>query len=481
MSSETTKRATPEPAPATPPRAVVAPVRGWSWSWLLPIGALLFAIWLAVDARSGRGVLITIRAEEGHGLQAGDPLRYRGIRVGEVEKARLTPDLSEVVLSVRLDPGSDSLARDGSGYWIVRPHVTLDSVEGLETVFGTRYLAVRPGPAGAERRVEFVALEEPPVSERIEAGGVELMLEAPRRLGLSPGAPILYREIQVGSVLSLALAGDGSAVEMRCYVRPAYAPLVRVDSVFWEVGGMELSVGLMGGFELEVDSLRSLVVGGIAFATPEEPGGSVGNGHRFPLRKEEPEDASQWRPTIAVGDALFSSGAPRPVPVPASLTWREGLMFRSDEGRFGWVLPVPGGLLGPADLLRIPEDAREGSAALELAGERFVPSAELAWEVQGVGRLEVSTTGLSVWRGEAIRRLVEPEDCLVVADAGVPPLAIRATRLVEEEGEWRVDGALSITEEWHGACVVSRADGALLGILLVDAEGPRIGPAAPAK
>ena len=36
--------------------------------------------------------------------------------------------------------------------------------------------------------------------------------------------------------------------------------------------------------------------------------------------------------------------------------------------------------------------------------------------------------------------------------------------------------ALSIDEDWHGACVVSREDGALLGILLVDEDGPRVGP-----
>jgi len=471
----TNETQSPGKAPEAHPAARVAPVRGWSWSWLLPIAAVVFAGWLVVDAWGGRGLVLTIRAQEGHGIQAGDALRYRGIRVGEVEKAGLGSALGEVVLSVRLDPGAEALARAGSGFWVVRPHVTLDSVQGLETVFGARYLAVRPGPPGAERRVEFVALEEPPVAERIEPGGLEITLEVADRRGLAPGAPVLYREIQIGSLLSVGLAGDASAVEVRAYMRPAYAPLVRTDSVFWEAGGLELNVGLMGGFQLELDSVRTLVVGGVAMATPQDPGPPAGNGHRYPLLEGPPEEALDWRPSIAVGSELLPAGAVRPVPLRAHLAWREGVILRSREARIGWVLPVPGGLLGPVDLLRLPEDAREGTASLEIAGERLVPGATLAWEQDGVGRLELATP-FAPWRGEAMRALTEPEDCLVLVDASTPPLAITATRLVLEEEEWRVDGALSIDEDWHGACVVSRADGALLGVLLVDDDGPRIGP-----
>ena len=459
------------------PQAGVAPVRGWSWTWLLPVLAVLFVGYVAYDAWTGHGLVLAVHVQEGHGIQAGDSLRYRGVQVGEVEKVHLAPDLRHVTLDVRLAPGAEALAREGSGFWVVRPHVTLDSVQGLETVFGARYIAVRPGPAGAERRTEFVALEEPPVAENIEPGGLEITLEVPRRHGLAAGAPVLYRSIQVGTVLAVGLAGDASSVEVRAYVRAAYAALVRTDSVFWEVGGLELNVGLMGGFQLELDSVRSLVVGGIAMATPDDPGPLVGNGHRFVLLEEVRDEALDWRPSIAVGSELLPPGVLRPVPVRASLTWREGLILRSDEGRVGWVLPIPGGLLGPADLLREPEDARGGTAVLELAGKKLTPAKELAWEAGGVGRMELDAPLSMPWRGELLRTLEEPEDCIVLADAGTPPLAINATRLVWEDEEWRVDGALSVDEDWHGACVLARCDGALLGILLVDGDGPRIGPA----
>jgi paraquat-inducible protein B len=47
--------------------------------------------------------------------------------------------------------------------------------------------------------------------------------------------------------------------------------LVRNGSKFWNVSGVDVKVGLFRGAEINVESLRSLVAGGIAFATPNDP------------------------------------------------------------------------------------------------------------------------------------------------------------------------------------------------------------------
>ena len=39
---------------------------------------------------------------------------------------------------------------------------------------------------------------------------------------------------------------------------------------------------------------------------------------------------------------------------------------------------------------------------------------------------------------------------------------------------WTVDPAIPFDASWHGACVVSRADGMLLGLLVVDDEPLRV-------
>ena len=54
-----------------------------------------------------------------------------------------------------------------------------------------------------------------------------------------------------------------------------------------------------------------------------------------------------------------------------------------------------------------------------------------------------------------------------MADPAAAPLPLAATRLTADAGRWLVDGAVPVDESWHGACVLSRADGRLLGMLLI--------------
>ena len=76
--------------------------------------------------------------------------------------------------------------------------------------------------------------------------------------------------------------------------------------------------------------------------------------------------------------------------------------------------------------------------------------------------------------GGATRTQVDPEDCIVVADPTSPPLPLAASRLASVDGAWRVDPAVPVDAAWHGASVVSRGDGRLVGVLLVDEEEIRV-------
>ncbi len=440
---------------------------------VLPALAVLLAIALAVQEWGQRGLALTVVARAGHGIEAGDALRYRGIQVGEVDEVRLTEDLEVVEIEVRLEEGAEALARSGSRFWLVRPQLGLDEVQGVETIFGSRYLAVLPGPADAPEQRRFVALEEPPVLETVEPGGLQLVLEAPRRFGLAPGAPVAYRGIRVGTVLGVELASDATSVEVLAYVRPAYAPLVRRGSCFWQTSGFRVDVGLRSGIEMEIESLRSLLVGGVAFATPSIPGDPVEDGHRFGLAVEPQEDWLEWRPALPVGGEWDTDRLP--AMLGARVSWRSGV-FAGRQARRGWVLPVPGGLIGPADLLTEPDDAKADSTVLDVAGSQVGPlerpvraSAGLAWRA-------FDHAGAYTWPARRFAAPEGPVDCLLVGDASVQPLALDASRLAPaDDGRgWRVEPGLQLGAAWHGAAVVSRPAADLVGVLLVGADGARI-------
>jgi len=446
--------------PPPPPSLVVPARRAPRWIWLVPLAALAVAIALGASRLLGGGPRIAISFPDGHGIKAGDPLRCRGIQVGQVEAVVVDGGGEGVRLEVRLDAGAERLAVAGSRFWIVRPTVRLSGITGLDTITGPRYLDVLPGPEDAARQERFVGLDEPPVLRDEEPGGLEIALTGSRRAGLVAGAPVSYRQVRVGTIASVGLAADARSVEVRAYVRPAYRGLVRDNTRFWVVSGTGVSVGL-SGVRIDVDSLAALLEGGVALATPDQPGRPVGTGHRFELAPRAEEEWLAWRPALPVGGHLLPAGLAPPGLLRAAARRPGGRLFARTRRADGWLLPVAGGALGPEELL-LPEKEAE----LEVSGRAFPLDREPAWRGGGLARLELPLEGPR-WPAERVRRPGEPEDCLLFTDAALPPLALPAARLRAEGGRWAVDASLSFDESWHGAAALARADGRLVGILLV--------------
>jgi paraquat-inducible protein B len=263
------------------PLAQVRPARRWSWWWLLPLLALAGAIWLTWSALSQRGTLIVVEFDDGHGIKAGDLLRYRGIEAGRVQQARFSADLGKIQVELRLHPSAVDLARAGSRYWIARPQLDWSGASGLETIVGANYLSVLPGDGAKQTR--FTGLETPPLRDLVETGGLEIVLSSHSQGALQRGAAVSYRQAHIGVILSVELAADANAVEVRAYIKPAYAHLIRERVRFWKSGGARLDAGWLSGLSLRVDSMQAFLAGGISLAVPPQAGKPVEAGFRFAL------------------------------------------------------------------------------------------------------------------------------------------------------------------------------------------------------
>ena len=456
------------------PTAALRRERKLSPVWLLPLIALLLAGYLGYHAWKQRGTVITVQLPHGHGLKVGDDVRYRGISVGQVRRVTLASDGAGVLLWATLHDQADRLAVAGSRFWVVRPALDLTGASGLETLVGPHYLAVLPGDVEARPQRHFVGLDDPPIIEREQPGDLQIILQAPKRGSLQRGSPLTYRQITVGKVLSVGLASDGSGVEARVHVPKEYRALIRRRSRFWDAGGVQASFGITGG-SISVESLEHLVSGGLALATPplDEAGEIVHTGHRFVLHDEPEEDWLEWKPAVAIGSSLLPAGAPMPHPMLAELTWQQGFLVKGTRARRGWVLLTDAGLLGPDDVLVIEDDDHRATAALEVAGRSMMLPDAPAWTERGLARLSIPLDG-PVWTEHRTRAASNPEDCIAVGDPTASPLPLAATRLRGSGTHWTVDPAMPIDATWHGAAVLSRADGKLVGILIVDDDEARV-------
>lgn len=269
--------------------------------WVVPLVAAIVAGWLIFEFVRQMGPVISIQFRDGDGIKPNrTTLQYRGVQVGGVLSVQLTGDAQHVEVRARLYRSAESLARNGSVFWIVRPGMGTEGLQGLETIVSGPYIQVQPGGGGEQTK--FTGAEEPPILKS-SAGGLEIILTTPTLGSLSDGAPVYYRGLEVGTVQYFVLANDSTAVNVHVLIETNFAPLVRADSKFWNAGGISAHFGLFSGLSMGAESLKSLVIGGIAFATPSPPGALATNGAIFPLNEKVDPAWLDWSPAIVITNA----------------------------------------------------------------------------------------------------------------------------------------------------------------------------------
>jgi paraquat-inducible protein B len=203
-----------------------------------------------------------------------------------------------VLVEARLDRSAAALAKEGSVFWIVRPEVGVANITGLGTIITGPYIEVLPGNGPKKKSFEGAATSP----NKREGKGLRIVLIALNRGSLRPGSPVYYRGIEVGAVQDHRLSADARMVELDVFIQQRYAPLVRKESRFWNVSGVNVDFGLFKGAQVNVESLKSVVSGGLTFATPEEGKGgeAVKDGAIFRLYEEPKKEWLEWSPAISI-------------------------------------------------------------------------------------------------------------------------------------------------------------------------------------
>jgi paraquat-inducible protein B len=253
--------------------------------WLIPLVAVAIGVWLAWDTLSKEGPTITVTFNTAEGLQPGQSqLKFKDIVFGTVKRLDLSPDHNHFVVTIATTRQAEPLLTNKTVFWVVKPRLFAGSVSGLETLLSGSYVGMLPGANPGKTQRDFTGREDPPIlSEHVP--GHTFLLKAKRLGSLSLGSPIFYRDLSVGEVLGWDIADMAQYVTIHAFVRAPYDAYVHDDTRFWNASG--LSLKLAGtGLKVEVESLRALLLGGIAFETPREESrpelASLDN-HVFPL------------------------------------------------------------------------------------------------------------------------------------------------------------------------------------------------------
>ena len=479
--------------------------------WLLTAASTLVAIGLILWTIGSRGPSIQIHFRDGFGIRSESLVLHRGIEVGSVTSVELDPKNEGVIVAVQLSKKAAVIATKGSQFWIERPQVSTRGVKGLDTIVSGRYIAVALDKSNGKKtarssfsdsssdskrtpQMDFIGLESAPVEETGE-GAIEIMLESSDRFGLQNDAPVIYRGVEVGRVLSVGLSRDGRWFQARASIHSQFRELIRENTVFWNRSGLRVNIGL-GGVDVDAESMSAIAAGGVEFATPNEPGPMVRTGRRFEMFREPNVEWAQWRPRLIHGVGSSSLVDGYPTPYRLTLRWQESFFgLRQNKEANGWVLLLDNGkVLGLRDLLSLPNKAIPESVHWEIAGVRLNQESIAISELTGP---ESEGQGKQDWVAASITKLpneldrwpiarvigllpqIKPKTKtdtevynMVIVD-GPPsfPIPLESFQLQSRESEIRTPlPTMGLSEAHHGLPVLDMNSATVVGLIQYDRE-----------
>ncbi|MEX9909599.1 PqiB family protein [Providencia huaxiensis] len=235
--------------------------------WLLPLVAIFIAGWLLFQHWTERGTDITIEFTSAPGVVANrTPIRYQGVEVGLVQSVAISKNMKTIIVTASVNKDMRPALNSGTKFWLVTPKASLAGVSGLDALVGGNYIGMLPS-TGTEQ-FSFVAQDTPP-QLNIDKGELLIHLTAPDLGSLNENSPIYYRKVPVGYISDYTILPDNKGVSISAVVKKPYVHLVRKESQFWNVSGLQGNFDLKSGASLKMESLSAVINGAIAFDSPQ--------------------------------------------------------------------------------------------------------------------------------------------------------------------------------------------------------------------
>ena len=280
-------------------------------------------------ARPGRaGLAIELVADQLGSVKEGDKVYYRDVAVGRVSGFELSAASDTVIIHADIARHYAHLVRKKSVFWNASgidihaglfsgAQINLESLQSLLAggiAFYTPEHESKGQPAGQGETFKLYAdLESAHRIEKADKPVLKVILTADGLGSITKKNNVFYREIVVGKVTGYELAATADHVLIYVEIEPRFAPLVRENSVFWNASGIDVHFGLFSGVEIHTESLKSILAGGIAFATPDndDMGKQAIQNAAFKLYPKVKDEWLKWSPKImlALASQIQTSAA----------------------------------------------------------------------------------------------------------------------------------------------------------------------------
>ena len=231
--------------------------------WFLPFIAAILAIWILFQNITQRSARVSIHFTNADSIIVDKTkVRYKGVIVGTVKKIELD-EVDGVNVIAEIESHAVFLLKQKSQFWLVSPKASLTSITGLDTLFSGSYINLLPGEG--EETTNFIATAEQPIT--IPDNALLINLKSNNAASINVGTPIFFKKIQVGEIARVRLDKSGQFVSIQAFIESKYSNLVKEDSKFWNISGLNANISRTG-VDFKLDSLTTLIAGGITFNSP---------------------------------------------------------------------------------------------------------------------------------------------------------------------------------------------------------------------
>lgn len=247
-------------------------IRSISPIWFLPIVAAILGMWILFENITHAKTTIKIHFENAEGIIVDKTrIRYKGVIVGTVKKVELNSSNGVNVIA-EIESHAKFMLRENTQFWLVSPKASLTSITGLDTLFSGSYINLHPG--NGDDASNFNAVLEQPIT--IPDNALLVNLKSEDAGSIRVGTPLFYKKIQVGEVVRVRLDKSDLFININAFIDKKYSHLIKEQSKFWNISGLSANVS-RAGIEVKLDSISSLIAGGITFSSPKDSKKIAGN------------------------------------------------------------------------------------------------------------------------------------------------------------------------------------------------------------
>jgi paraquat-inducible protein B len=213
------------------------------------------------------GYEIELTLDWNSGLDGGAVIMYQGITLGKITAfSAIDADNRKITALARIDPRVVPYLNDKSQFYVISPQIDLGGVTNLHSLMMGAHIGIRP-VLGGEKVNRFKVYNQKPAYEYSEPGK-HLVLKTSDVGSLTASTSVYYKQQKVGNIQTIENIGPNEFL-VHIFIQPKYQHFVSIDSHFWNASGLRVTGGLQN-FEIQAQSIQSILSGGIAFDLGKE-------------------------------------------------------------------------------------------------------------------------------------------------------------------------------------------------------------------